>query len=119
MFTSVKKYYKLLFAAACCITLLSAFLFAKTQYSNPDFGQTFQSRLDSFSCQCRCLGKIVDQSLFLCIILSPCVLQSQALFMIIRGRINCEIRQISLSTRPMTPISQITSPVLPMRHRPI
>jgi hypothetical protein len=44
MFTSVKKYYKLLFAAACCITLLSAFLFAKKQYSNPDFGKTFGSK---------------------------------------------------------------------------
>ncbi|MBX9784125.1 MAG: hypothetical protein K2X48_12620 [Chitinophagaceae bacterium] len=44
MFTSVKKYYKLLTVAAGCAVLLSAFVLAKKQYSNPDFGKTFGTK---------------------------------------------------------------------------
>jgi hypothetical protein len=44
MFTSVKKYYKLLFIAALCLLLYGAFVFAKNKYSNPHFGEAFGTK---------------------------------------------------------------------------
>lgn len=41
MYMCAKNLYKLPVIAAVCITLAGVFLFAKTKYTNPDFGKTF------------------------------------------------------------------------------
>jgi hypothetical protein len=44
MFISAKKLYRVIVAAAVCTLLYTVFVFAKKEYSNPDFGKTFGAK---------------------------------------------------------------------------
>jgi hypothetical protein len=44
MYMFVKKLYKLITAIAICVAVAVLFVFAKSKYTNPDFGKTFGSK---------------------------------------------------------------------------